>query len=427
MLWFITILLIISLLLDYYTFQGVKAITGDHQTRGRGIRNRTIHLIYWLIFAGTSVALIISILLPDIASGGIPSFTQWMINIFITLLVTKLAFALVLLIEDIYRILATAFNAFRRKNKEGPLMPGRRKFISQLGVVIAGIPFLSFIYGIAKGKYDYTVHRHTIYFEDLPKAFDGFTITQLSDIHSGSFDNADAVQKGIDLVKSQQTDLVVFTGDLVNNFAGEITPWISHFNQIKSSFGQFSILGNHDYGEYVDWKNSEEKVANFEKVKQQHKMLDYRLLLNENISIEKEGQKIDLIGVENWGIGFIKRGDLDKALQGTDENSFKILLSHDPSHWEEIVKNHPKKIQLTLSGHTHGMQCGIETPTVKWSPVQLRYPHWAGLKTENNRSLYINRGFGFIGFSGRVGIWPEITVIELRKGQENNNKKPQIS
>lgn len=412
---FISLLLLTSLLLDWYAFQGVKAITADGRSGAHPYRHRIIHWLFWSIFAGTSTALLISFLLAGAAAHGIPTFTQWMINIFITLFVTKLVFVIVLFAEDLYRFFATAINAYK-KDTGGALMPERRKFISQVGLVIAGIPFVSFIYGMVKGKYDYTLHRQIIYFDDLPEAFNGFTITQLSDIHSGSFDNADAVQRGIDLAKAQQSDLFVFTGDLINNLSSEITPWIPFFNQLKATNGQFSIMGNHDYGEYVDWESPEEKAANIEKLKQQHKELDYRLLLDEHVIIEKDGQKIELLGVENWGTGFIQQGDLDKALRGTEEHSFKILLSHDPSHWEEKVKNHSKKIHLTLSGHTHGMQFGIETPTIKWSPVQIRYPHWAGLKTENKRSIYINRGFGFIGFSGRVGIWPEITVIELRKG-----------
>ncbi|CAN5480083.1 metallophosphoesterase [soil metagenome] len=414
---FITVLIIFSIILDWYAFQGVKVLTGGQQIGHRSTINWIIYWSYWIIFAGTSVALIISFMWAGAGSGGIPTFTQWMINIFIILFVTKLVFTIVLFAEDLYRFIVTAINAYQKSDRDEELMPERRKFMSQIGLVMAGIPFVSFIYGIARGKYDYKVHRQTIYFQDLPEAFDGFTITQLSDIHAGSFDNSGGVQRGIDLANAQESDLFVFTGDMINNFAREMNPWVSYFSQLKAPFGQFSIMGNHDYGEYVQWESAEEKAANIEYLKQQHKELGYRLLLNENISIEKDGQKIELIGVENWGNGFIKQGDLDKALQGTWDQSFKILLSHDPSHWEEQVRNHSRKIHLTLSGHTHGMQFGIETPNFNWSPVQYRYPHWAGLQTINDRSIYINRGFGFIGFSGRVGIWPEITVIELRKGQ----------
>ena len=412
---FLILFLIFSFLLDWYSYQGVKALTGHSGPEGYNTRDRIIHRIFWILFSGTTVLLGLSFLLNDAASEGIPPFTQWMINIFLTLFVTKLVFCLVLFAEDIFRVFVTAYNAYNKPDSDEGLMPERRKFISQLGLVVASIPFASFVYGIARGKYDYTVHRQTIYFDGLPEAFDGFTITQLSDIHSGSFNDPEAVQKGINLAKAQQSDLFVFTGDLINNIAGEIIPWIPYFNQLKAPFGQFSILGNHDYGEYVEWESPAAKDANIENLKQQHKALDYRLLLDEHVTIEKDGQKIELLGVENWGTGFIQQGDLNKALNGTDPDSFKILLSHDPSHWEEKVKNHPQQVHLTLSGHTHGMQFGIETPTFRWSPVKYRYPHWAGLKTENNRSIYINRGFGFIGFSGRVGIWPEIAVIELRK------------
>jgi len=266
-----------------------------------------------------------------------------------------------------------------------------------------------------KGKYDYRLYRITLYFEDLPAAFDGFTITQLSDIHSGSFDNTEAVQRGIDLAKAQKSDLFVFTGDLVNNVADEIEPYIERFGSIKAPYGQFSILGNHDYGDYINWNSHQEKAANLVKLKQQHQQLGYRLLLDENLTIEKDGQTISLIGVQNWGRGFIQIGDLDKALQGVPPGAFKVLLSHDPTHWEDHVRYHPANVQLTLSGHTHGAQFGIETPGFRWSPVQYRYLDWAGLANEKNRFLYVNRGFGFLAFSGRLGIWPEVTVIELRK------------
>ncbi|RYU91718.1 metallophosphoesterase [Mucilaginibacter terrigena] len=266
-----------------------------------------------------------------------------------------------------------------------------------------------------RGKYDYKVHRQTIYFDDLPDAFDGFTITQLSDIHSGSFDNVKAMQRGIDLAKAQKSDLFVFTGDLVNNAAWEIEQYIDRFGAIKAPYGQFSILGNHDYGDYIHWDTEQEKRANLARLKQHHADLGYRLLLNENVVLEKGGQKISLIGVENWGEGFIQLGDIDKALKGVDKGAFKLLLSHDPTHWQKIVRHHPTHVHLTLAGHTHGAQFGVEAAGLKWSPVKYRYPDWAGLAKHDNRYLYINRGFGFLAFSGRLGIWPEITVLTLKK------------
>lgn len=273
-----------------------------------------------------------------------------------------------------------------------------------------------FIYGMSLGKYAYRVIKHTLTFPDLPAAFDGFTITQISDVHAGSFNNAKAVQKGIDLINAQQSDLFVFTGDLVNNKATEIVPWIPYFSQIKAAFGKFSILGNHDYGDYVKWDTDTNKRANLQDLKNHHGELGFRLLLDEHVILNKDGQSIVLAGVENWGLGFGERGDLQKALRNTDPAAFKILLSHDPTHWESQVKQNPAPIQLTLSGHTHGMQFGIELFGIKWSPVKYRYAHWAGIKEENGRYININRGFGFIGFSGRVGIWPEVTVITLKKG-----------
>ncbi|WP_285009111.1 metallophosphoesterase [Pedobacter faecalis] len=274
---------------------------------------------------------------------------------------------------------------------------------------------LLFLYGMLRGKYAYRVVKHTLYFDDLPSAFDGFTITQISDVHAGSFNSKKSVQKGIDLVKKQASDLFVFTGDLVNNKAEEIIPWMEHFSQIKAPYGQFSVLGNHDYGDYVKWPTPKHKHENLELLKSLHKGLGYRLLLDEHVVIHKGGQKIVLAGVENWGLGFGERGDLQRAMNGVNSSDFKILLSHDPTHWEAEVLKYPSRIQLTLSGHTHGMQFGIEAFGLRWSPVKYRYPHWAGIKTDQGRVLNINRGFGFIGFSGRVGIWPEITVLQLKK------------
>jgi hypothetical protein len=224
-----------------------------------------------------------------------------------------------------------------------------------------------------------------------------------------------AVTRGIEIAKAQQSDLFVFTGDLINDMAYEAEPYISLFGELKAPYGQFSILGNHDYGDYARWNNPEEKSNNFEKNKQNHQKLGYRLMLNENTVIRKGTDQLALIGVENWGRGFIQRGDIDKALEGVDPDAFKILLSHDPTHWEEKIRYHATPIHLTLSGHTHGAQLGIESDKLRWSPVQYRYLNWAGLCNEKNRYLYVNRGFGFLAFSGRLGIWPEITKITLKK------------
>ncbi len=298
-----------------------------------------------------------------------------------------------------------------------PFMGSRRKFVSTMALGVAAIPFVSLLYGMVWGKYNYRVFKYVLEFEDLPDAFDGYKITQLSDIHAGSFDNSEKVEYGINLANEQESDLIVFTGDLVNNIAEELNDWKAVFGSLKAKDGVYSILGNHDYGDYVKWDTEEDKTKNLRKVKAIQKEMGWNLLLNENRFIERNGEKIALLGVENWGLnGFVQFGDLDKACEGVADSDFKILLSHDPSHWQAEVKENPRNIHLTMSGHTHGMQFGIEIPGIfKWSPIQYRYENWAGIYEEFGRYINVNRGFGFLGYPGRVGIWPEITVIELKK------------
>jgi predicted MPP superfamily phosphohydrolase len=407
------IIAVISLLLDWYVFSGLKTFTAGWQSQ----RLRQLVIYGFLVISvGVTLAFMLGLSSFSTAQGMRP-FHEYILSLFITFLITKLFFVIILFLGDLGRFFYGIGNALihsGRKAKQ-PFFPARRKFISEAAILTAAFPFTSFMYAIFHGKYDYKLHRQSIYFDDLPDAFDGFTITQISDIHSGSFDNKDAVQRGIDLAKAQKSDLFVFTGDLVNNAAFEIEPYIDNFKELKAPYGQFSILGNHDYGDYIQWGSDAEKAANLDKLKQHHKELGYRLLLDENVEIEKNGQKISLIGVQNWGRGFIQIGNLDKALAGVDKNAFKILLSHDPTHWEEKVRFNTTPIQLTLAGHTHGAQFGIEIPGFRWSPVKYTYLDWAGLAHHNNRYLYVNRGFGFLAFSGRLGIWPEITVITLKK------------
>lgn len=405
MIFVLIILLVLGI--DVYAFQAIETATKTNSTLAT-----FAHAAYWSVSAGILLFFVYGMLNMR-GSKNIPAYFKATFNIFITLLVTKATLLIVLFGEDIYRGVVAVAHLFN--GTTGHVLPERQAVVSQAGLLIALVPFASFVYGTTKGKYRYKVHKQVLYFDDLPEAFDGFTIAQISDVHSGSFDNAEAVAKGIELINKQDADVFVFTGDLVNNHAEEIEPWIDTFKKIKAKHGQFSILGNHDYGDYIQWPSAEAKAENLHKLKAHHASMGFRLLLNENITLEKDGAAIKLVGVENWGKGFVMQGDLNKALNGVDDKDFKVLLSHDPSHWDAQVKDHPTHIHLTLSGHTHGMQMGIETPLFKWSPVQYRYKNWAGLATENNRHLYVNRGFGFLGFSGRVGIWPEITVIELRK------------
>jgi len=425
---FFTVFLIIaavSLLLDWYVFAGLRTLTYYWESV------KLKHLVtfgYLFIAMGVAITLLFDFGSFRTAKGMTP-LHEWLLSIFLTLLFTKLFFVLILFFGDLWRFFYGIVNYFVKPKSRAPapFFPARRKFISQVAIVVAAVPFTSFFYAMLKGKYNFKLHKETLYFNDLPEAFDGFTITQISDVHSGSFDNTAAVQRGIDMAKAQKSDLFVFTGDLVNDAAWEIKPYMDHFSQLRAPYGQFSILGNHDYGDYINWNSDAEKAANLEELKRHHKELGYRLLLDENVEIEKDGQKLSLIGVQNWGRSFIKLGDLDKALKGVDKDAFKILLSHDPTHWEEKVRYHPTTIHLTLSGHTHGAQFGVETSHLKWSPVQYVYLDWAGLINEKNRYLYVNRGFGFLAFSGRLGIWPEVTVITLKKsGRPKDGKSESV-
>jgi predicted MPP superfamily phosphohydrolase len=354
--------------------------------------------VFWLVISAIAFSFFSAIL--RIRTKGMGLFFKVVTHVTLILITAELVLSISLFLGDGYRLLSGGL---------------RSVYWVEFSFLLFALTVLLFLYGMIIGKYNYKVIKHVLYSEDLPEEFDGFTIAQISDIHAGSFNNPSAVQRGIDLVNSQHADLFVFTGDLVNNKAEEIKPWISYFSQLKAPYGQFSVLGNHDYGDYVQWKSPEDKAANLQRLKDYHAELGFTLLLDTHVTIRKNNQHIILAGVENWGIGFGERGDLKKALENVNGEDFKVLLSHDPTHWEAQVKSYPVKIHLTLAGHTHGMQFGLEAFGIKWSPVKYRYAHWAGIKSENGSVLNINRGFGFIGFSGRIGIWPEVTVIELRK------------
>jgi predicted MPP superfamily phosphohydrolase len=403
--WFIRVLiiLIVIFVIEFYAFQAIKTIT----------KNKIIRYSWLFVSLAVYLNFFYVFLTYDRTEGQTPQF-QWAVGFMLTILIPKLVIILVLFGEDIYRWILKLFSAIS-SNETRPLS-SRRKFISQLALGLAAIPFASFIYGIIQGKYNYKVLKYQLRFKDLPEAFDGYTITQISDIHSGSFTNKEKIQYGVDLINQQKSDLMLFTGDIINNKAHEMDNWIDVFDKLEAKEGKFSILGNHDYGDYNDWESSAAKAANFEAVKDVHQKIGFDLLCNENRYLEKNGQKIALIGVENWGKGFNQAGDLQRAATGIQKEDFKILMSHDPSHWEYKVKNDDFNYQLTLSGHTHGLQMGIEIPGwIKWSPSKYVYKQWAGLYQEFGRYINVNRGFGYHAFPGRVGIWPEITVIELKK------------
>ena len=405
--WLITLLLLVFF--QWYSYQALKT----------AISNRWIlygYVFFTLIIVGN---LLFYTLILERNTTNEPRL-MYAIGFFLSLLIFQLLVCVILLAEDVFRIPQALYSFLKRVPEQTQFIPSRRKIISQIALGLASIPFASLLYGMYRGKYNYKVLSYNLEFEDLPDAFDGFKITQISDIHSGSFDNQTKVQYGVDLVNQQKSDLVLFTGDLVNNRADEIKPWIKIFNKIKAEFGVFSILGNHDYGDYMRWESPVAKRKNMEDLYDAHNEMGWDLLLNESRFIEKDGDRLAIIGVENWGSGFKKAGDLNKALNNVSEKDFKILLTHDPSHWEAQVIPHPFKIHLTLSGHTHGMQFGIEIPgIIKWSPAKWRYKQWAGVYGENKQYLNVNRGFGYLAYPGRVGMWPEVSVITLSKSKSS--------
>lgn len=400
--WFLIIL--VYLLLDFYAFQAVRTL----------IRNPWVNFVY---IAVTVIAL--AGLFYEFALAGTPKSMSpprnYIFGFFLVVSVPKIILVLSMFGEDIVRVGMGVVSKING-NSNGEFMASRRKFISTMAIGVASIPFLSLIHGIIQGKYNYRVLKYVLEFDDLPESFDGYTITQLSDIHSGSFDSREKVGYGIRLANKQNSDIIVFTGDLVNNVSEEMTQWKDLFSKLEARDGVYSVLGNHDYGDYAEWDRPEQKEANLQRLKDIQKGMGWDLLLNENRFLERNGERIALIGVENWGKGFIKAGDLERASVGVKNSDFKVLLSHDPSHWELKVKSNPKNYHLTLSGHTHGMQFGIEIPgIVHWSPIQYKYKQWAGVYEKSGRFINVNRGFGYLAYPGRVGIWPEITVIELKK------------
>lgn len=402
--WFIIITFYV--LISIYGFQAFRTIT----------RHVWIHYAFIAVAVAVAGNLIIQF---AFGSGGrvlIPS-KSYAFGFILTYMLFNSVLIFFLFGEDIFRFFVGIHSKYF-STRESFHMPSRRKFISTIAMGVAAIPLASMLYGMYKGKYNYKVIRHSLHFDDLPEAFDGYKITHISDIHSGSFDNRSEVVNGINIIKELKSDVIMFTGDMVNNRSSELLPWKELFSELKADDGVFSILGNHDYGDYMDWDSAAEKEQNFEELIQLQKDMGYDLLLNENRFIERNGQRLAIVGVENWGKGYFKRaGDLGKAADGVKPDDFKILLTHDPSHWDEVVINDDYHYHLTLSGHTHGMQFGIEIPGwFKWSPIKYKYKHWAGVYKEMGQYINVNRGFGYLGFPGRVGIWPEITVIELKKG-----------
>lgn len=316
-----------------------------------------------------------------------------------------------------FRKLSLRNKKFKSSSEVKVYEVSRSRFLSYAGVGVGSLMFGTLINGV-RNKYNYVLKKNTIPIKDLPKGLESLKIIHISDIHAGSFDNIDEVQKGMDLIMEQDPDLIVFTGDIVNNKAEELEPYIDVFKSLKAPLGVYSVLGNHDYGDYVKWSSDKEKADNLDKLKRIQKEMGWQLLNNEHIELSHEGERFNLIGVENWSAksNFPKHGLLKDAINGLNQNlPLSILLSHDPSHWDKQVRPKTPFINLTLSGHTHGMQFGVRLPFMKWSPVQFMYDQWAGLYTKKNQHLYVNVGFGFLGYPGRVGIMPEVTEIKLKR------------
>jgi predicted MPP superfamily phosphohydrolase len=401
------------ILLDLYVFQAVKVIA--HPASGK--TKTIIFAAYWTL---SIIAILVLLILPYLQFQHQSKFFRTTIfAIIIGLFFAKLIAAVFFLIDDIRRLIQWVAGKLFFSNTEGETFQqgeriSRSVFLSWTGMVIGGGLFGSLLYGFGN-KYRYHIKRIKLSFANLPASFKGLRIVQVSDIHSGSFTNKKAVMKGVQMVLNEKPDLILFTGDLVNNTSDEMDDYMDVFNKLNAPMGVYSTLGNHDYGDYAHWDSKEAKVANLEKLKRIHAELGWRLLMNEHIVLEKGDDKIAVIGVENWSAKarFPKYGDLKKAYEGAASYPFKILMSHDPSHWDAEVRQMYKDIDLMLAGHTHGMQFGIEIPGFKWSPVQYVYKQWAGLYEEGAQKLYVNRGYGFIGYPGRVGILPEITVFEL--------------
>lgn len=411
----VIIISLVLLAIDVYAFQAFKGVVS-------GSVRKWAFPAYWVVSFGLlSILFYLRMAGQAHVSRLVLLFT---FSSFFIFYLSKIIICLFLLGEDISRGGILGFNWVRSliESKPAAHSPARSAALAKIAFSVAAVPFFSLIYGMVKGAYKYQVRNVRIPIRDLPQEFEGLKIVQISDIHSGSFYDKAAVQKGIDMILAQKPDLVFFTGDLVNNEATEIVDYLTVFSQVKAPLGVFSVLGNHDYGDYKMWPSEQDKKRNLETLKQHHATLGWRLLMDEHVVLKKGHDELAILGIQNWGAkgNFPKYGDLHKAYKGVENQRTKLLLSHDPSHWDAQVRKEFPDIDAMFAGHTHGMQFGIEIPGFKWSPVQYMYKQWAGLYSDHHQHLYVNRGFGFLGYPGRVGIWPEISVIELTRSTHNN-------
>ncbi len=414
----IFIVVLILLVIDFYVFQGIKLVMRSSSVSAQKIT----YTIFWSVtFLSVSIILL-------------GYFTDWhswnkvvrtySFALIVIVYLSKIFVVLFLLVDDVLRVfrwigsyISDTFFSSPDNIERQTTSISRYDFLVKAGMFVAAIPFLSLIYGMFRGAYNYQVRNVPLKFPNLPKNFDGLRVLQFSDFHIGSFNGTKHVEEAVRLMLEQKPDVILFTGDLVNDLHSEVLEFTEVLKKIQAPMGVYSVLGNHDYGDYYRWNNPEEKKANLDRLKKFHGELGWNLLLNSHTHLEKSGEKIGLIGVENWShrATFKRYGDMAVATKDMTPAAFNILLSHDPSHWDAEVNSNYKYVDLTLSGHTHGFQFGIEIPGFKWSPVQYIYKEWADLYNEGNQYIYVNRGLGFIGYPGRVGILPEITIFTLNK------------
>lgn len=411
----IPIIALLFLLIDWYVFQGIKFLIHSFSAPTQ----RFLKYTYWCITILTLIAfLIYHFVNVDAYSKSARMFL--LVGVFINY-IAKLFFVVFLLIDDFVRLIRYIASLF---SSETTISEGisdhsskisRSDFLVKTAAVAAVVPLVGMSWGIISGAHDYRVRRIKLPLTNLPKAFHGMKIVQVSDIHSGSFWNKTAVMGGVEMLMNEKPDMVFFTGDIVNNRAEEMADWISVFSKVKAPHGVYSVFGNHDYGDYVAWDSPQQKAKNLIDLAAMQKAMGWKLLMNENKIIEVNGEQIAVVGIENWGAKarFPKYGKLSEAIKGTENIAIKLLLSHDPSHWQAEVLPLFPDISAMFSGHTHGMQFGVDIPGIKWSPVQYVYDEWAGLYQQKGQYLYVNRGFGYIGYPGRIGMPPEITTIEL--------------
>jgi len=419
----LTILLFVAalVLIDWYVFHAVR----QWYAAAPGTFRKTVLLLLGGLSVGAIASVLLLLLVP---TGQTPIVRNFLLVVFFTNVLVKVFMAIFLLLDDLVRLGKWVVSQLTSQKPLPSTLPGsqpiipRSEFLVKTALVAGAIPLVSIGYGILSGAHDYRIRRVKIALKNLPKSFDGLRIAQISDIHSGSFFNKTAVKGGVEMLLGEKPDLVFFTGDLVNNTAAEVKDYFDVFNQVKAPLGVFSVLGNHDYGDYARWDSAAAKRKNLQTLKEAHRLLGWDLLLDEHRALKQGGDQIAIIGNENWGTKFQQYGHLDKAYQGTVNGDFpvKLLLSHDPTHWDAQVRPDYPDIDVTFSGHTHGAQFGVNVGSFHWSPVQYVYKQWAGLYQEPNargnpQYLYVNRGYGYIGFPGRVGMPPEITLFELKR------------